>query len=206
MFGYHKAKREKKKLAHQVGQLKKQEKGFSNKQQDYDKNQRESQLSQANERASQMSEDRKKNYAEGRQRALGLFNDQSISGIDPEKRKAMQYEANKHIQRQHQSANRRLLGEQGVHGIVGKGGIGYAQQRDLQRLANESYGQSRRDLDKLDADQRMRNMAAVFAAEQGEAAQGQLDKQLALDELKLDEEKKRQRNFENQFNRLFSRL
>lgn len=206
MFGYHKAKRERKKLSKQVGELKKQEKGFSQKQQEYDRNQQNTQMNQANERASQMGEDRKKNYAEGRQRIQNLFNDETIRGIDPAKRSAMQYEANKQIQRQHQSANRRLLGEQGMHGIVGKGGVGYAQQRDLQRLANESYGQTRRDLDRLDADQRLRNIAATFAGEQGEAAQGQLDKQLALDELKLDEERKRQRNFENQFNRLFSRL
>lgn len=206
MFGYHKAKREKKRLARQVGELDKKEEGFSQKQQEYDKNQQQTQMTQANERAQQMGEDRKKHYAEGRERIQSLFNDESIHGLDPEKRKAMQYEANKQIQRQHQSANRRLLGDQGMHGVVGKGGVGYAQQRDLQRLADESYGQSRRDIDKMDSDQRMRNLAAIFAGEQGEASQGQLDKQLALDELKLDEERKRQRNFENQFSRLFSRV
>ena len=93
-----------------------------------------------------------------------------------------------------------------MHGIVGQGGVGYAQQKDLQKLANESKGQATRDLDKLDADLRLKNIAAIFAGEQGEAAQRQLDKQLALDELKLDDERKRQRLFEDQFNRLFSRV
>lgn len=206
MFGYHKAKREKKRMKRQMDDLKKQQQGFSKEQQAYDQQQKENQKAQAAESAKQSAEDRKKAYAEGRQRVMDLYNDPSITGLDPEKKKAMQYEANKQIQRQHQSANRRLLGDQGAHGIVGKGGVGYAQQRDLQRLADENYGQAKRDITKLDADQRMKNLAAIFAGEQGEAAQAQLDKQIALDELRLDEEKKRQRMFEDQFNRLFSRV
>lgn len=206
MFGYHKAKREKKRLQRQMGDLKKQQKSYSKDQLAYEQQQKENQKTQAAQDAQKSAEDRKKAYGEGRQRIQDLFSDPTITGLDPEKRKAMQYEASKQIQRQHQSANRRLLGDQGAHGIVGKGGVGYAQQRDLQRLADESYGQARRDLDKMDADQRMKNIAAIFAGEQGEAAQQQLDKQLALDELKLDEERKRQRLFEDQFNRLFSRV
>lgn len=206
MFGYHKASREKKRLARQQEDLEKESENFSKNQQDYERQQDESRQARATERANQMAEDRKKSYAQGRERVQSLYNDPSITGMDPEKRKAMQYEANKQIQRSHQSANRRLLGEQGQHGIVGKGGVGYAQQRDLQRLANEAQGQSMRDLDKLDSDLRLKNIAAIFAGEQGEAAQSQLDKQLALDELKLDEERKRQRMWEDRFNRLFSRV
>lgn len=206
MFGYHKAKREKKRLQRQMGDLKKQQKSFSKDQIAYDKEQQSAQKTQADERAAQMAEDRKVGRQEGRQHVMELFNDPTITGMDPNKRNALQYEANKQIQRQHQSANRRLLGDQGARGIVGKGGVGYAQQRDLQRLADENYGQARRDIDKLEADQRLKNVAAIFAGEQGEAAQRQLDKQLALDELKLDDERKRQRRFEDQFNRLFSRV
>lgn len=169
----------------------------------------EHKLGQRNEaitRANESKAERQASYGEGRQRAMDLFNDPSIKGLSDEKRNALQYEANKQIQRQHQSADRKLLGSQGQHGIVGKGGVGYAQRRDLQGLANESYGQVNRDLDKLNEDQRMKQIAAIFAGEQGEAAQYQLDKQLALDELKLDEERKRQRAFEDKFDKLFSRI
>ena len=118
----------------------------------------------------------------------------------------MQYEANKGIQRSTQAANRKLLGDQASHGVVGKGGVGYAQQRDLQKMSTEAQSGVHRDLDKMNADLRLKNIAAIFAGEQGEASQAQLDKQLALDELNLNEEKKRQRAMEDQMNRLFSRL
>jgi hypothetical protein len=118
----------------------------------------------------------------------------------------MEFESNKGIQRQHQAANRRLLGEQGMHGIVGKGGVGYAQQKDLQRLANEARSQSQRDINKIDSDLSLKKLAAMFNIEQGEAAQAGLDRQLAIDELKLDEEQKRQRRYEDQMNRIFRRI
>lgn len=159
----------------------------------------------ANERARQMGEDRKASREEGKKYAEEVLS-RDIQGLDPKKRSAMEYEANKNIQRQHQSANRKLLGEQSRHGIVGQGGVGYAQQRDLQRLANEGYGQTSRDLDKLDADLALKKLAAMFNIEQGEATQAQLDKQMAIDELKLDDELRRQRNYEDQVNRLFSRV
>ena len=118
----------------------------------------------------------------------------------------MQYEAQRNIERQHQNAQRKLLGEQSRHGIVGKGGVGYAQMNDLQRLANESQGQATRDIEKLNADLAMKKLAAMFNIEQGEATQNQLDRQMAIDELDLERERKRQRFFEDQFNRLFSRV
>ena len=118
----------------------------------------------------------------------------------------MQYEANKGIQRSMQQANRKLLGEQGLHGITGKSGVGYAQQRDLQRMGAEAQAGVHRDLDKLNADLALKKLAASFNIEQGEAAQSQLDKQIALDELNLAEERKRQRFFEEQANKQFSRI
>jgi hypothetical protein len=89
-----------------------------------------------------------------------------------------------------QSANRKLLGDQGQHGIVGKGGVGYAQQRDLQRLGTEAQAGAQRDISKQNADLRLKNIAAIYAGEQGEAAQSQLDNQMALDQLQFAEEKK----------------
>lgn len=158
------------------------------------------------EQTSQASEDRKKARQEGRQHAEELLNDPSIVGMDPKRYKTMQYEANKQIQRAHQSANRKLLGEQGMRGVTGKGGVGYAQQRDLMRMADEAYGQSTRDLNKLNDDLRMKKIASIFAGEQGEAAQAMLDKQLAQDQLNYEEERKKNQLWEDYFNRQFSRI
>lgn len=206
MFGYHKAKREKKRLKRQMEDAQNQQKQFSQEQLDYEKNQKEQQGKTAAENAAKSAEDRKIAKAEGRQHIMDLLHDPSIKGLDEKERSALQYEANKQIQRGHQSASRKLMGDQSQRGIVGKGGVAYAQEKDLLRLANDARGQATRDIDKLDSDLHMKNIAAIFAGESGEAAQRQLDKQLALDELRYDEEKKRQRMFEDQFNRLFSRL
>ena len=148
---------------------------------------------------------REKGYERGRQRAEELFNRPKI-GLSPEERSAIQFEANRGIKRSEQAANRRLLGEQGMHGISGKSGVAYAQQRDIARQANEARGQAQRDLSKLDEDRKLKNLAAMFSIEQGEAAQSQLDRQIAQDQLRLDDERKRQRYWENKFNRNLSRV
>jgi len=160
---------------------------------------------QVSEKAKQSATDREAARQAGRQDTEEFFK-KDIQGLDPEKRKALQYEANKGIQRGVQSANRKLLGEQSQHGIVGKGGVGYAQQRDLQRMGQEAQGQANRDLTKLDSDLALKKLAAIYSGGEGQAATAGLDKQMALDELQLAEERKRQRNFEDQFNRLFSRV
>ena len=206
MFGHHKRKREKRRA-------KREKESFNQEKMDWEKGsparEKEAadfQQSQVDEKAGKAAEDRKNSYAEGRKRIQDLYNDESIQGMDPEKRQALQYEANKGIQRSMQSANRKLLGEQGQHGIVGKGGVGYAQQRDLQKVGAEAQAGAQRDISKQNADLRLKNIAAIYAGEQGEAAQSQLDKQMALDQLQLADEKKRQRNMEDQLNRLFSRV
>lgn len=160
---------------------------------------------QVAEKSQKAKQDRIQARAEGREYSKDVLN-QEMQGLDPVKRQAMQYEANKGIQRSMQQANRKLLGEQSLHGIGGKSGVGYAQQRDLQRMASEAQGGVHRDLDKLDRDLALKKLAASFNIEQGEASQAQLDKQLALDELQLAEERKRQRFFEDQANKQFSRV
>lgn len=205
MFGYHKAKREKKKakkekesLAHERAHLESQKPEIQKQAADFQKSQVAEKTAEAKKTRNQAREEGKK-YAEE-------WINRDVKGLTDAERKAIQFEAKKGIQRQHQSANRRLLGEQSQKGIVGKGGVGYAQQRDLQKLANEAQGQATRDVTKLDTDLSRKNKAAMFGIEQGEAAQAQLDKQLALDELKQNDEIKRQRYLEDQMNRLFSRL
>jgi hypothetical protein len=206
MFGHHKRKREKRRMKRAQEELSQKQKDWEAGSPQREKEADDFKKTQVAEKSAQAAEDRKKSYAEGRQRVQDLYNDPTIQGLDPEKRQALQYEANKGIQRSMQSTNRKLLGDQASHGIVGKGGVGYAQQKDLQKMGMEAQGGVHRDLDKLNADLRLKNIAAIFAGEQGEASQAQLDKQLALDELNLNEEKKRQRAMEDQMNRLFSRL
>lgn len=159
----------------------------------------------ANERARQMAENRKNDLLEGRKYAEESLN-RDFQGLAPEKRAALQFEGNKNVERQHMAANRQLLGEQAQRGILPKSGVRFAQQKELQRLANEGYGQVHRDLEKLNADLAMKKLAAAINLEQGSAAQSQLDRQMAIDELRLEEEMARQRRQEDKVNRLFSRL
>ncbi len=205
MFGYHKAKREKKKAKREREDLKRERAFLEGQKPELERKQAEADKVQLAEKTAQSKTDRQQARQEGKAYAEEVLG-RDVQGLTPAQRNAMQFEANKQIQRQHQSANRKLLGDQSQHGIVGKGGVGYAQQRDLQKLANESQGQATRDIDKLNADLALKKLAAMFNIEQGEVAQNQLDKQMASDELKLSNEQKRQRYFEDQFNRLFSRL
>lgn len=160
---------------------------------------------QIEDKLKQARDSRNQAYQTGRTRAEELFA-RDVQGLDPKKRQAMQYEANRGIRRSTQAANRKLLGEQGMHGIGGKSGVGFAQQKELQRLAMDAQGGVTRDLDKLDVDERNRNRAAMLALEQGEASQDQIDRQMIIDQLNLEEERKRQRLLEDQFNRAFSRV
>jgi hypothetical protein len=206
MFGHHKAKRAKKRLKKESEALNEQKAKWEADSPQRQKEASDLQKSQVEEKANQSKEDRKQGYAEGRKRVQDLYADESIHGLDPEKRKAMQYAANQQIHRGHQAANRKLLGEQAQRGVVGKGGVGFAQQKELQKMAMDAEGSANRDLTNLDADLRLKNIAAIFAGEQGEASQNQLDKQMALDELKYEDEKKRNRNFEDYAYKQFSRI
>jgi hypothetical protein len=197
MFGHHQAKRAKKRLNREKEDFSRQKREYEAQSPEREKAQRDKQNQYADESAERAREQRKKDYEYGNERHEELM--RNTEGLDPAERKAMQYEANKGIQRSTQAANRHLLGDQASRGIVGKGGVGYQQQRDLQRLSNEAQRGVSRDLDKLNSDVRYKKLASKFAFQQGESAQSQLDKQMALDELKLEDERKRQRQFEDQF-------
>jgi len=205
MFGHHAARRQEKRLGKEKKQLNQQKMDWEKGKPGREKEAAEFQNQQVSEKAKQSATDREAARQAGRLDTEEFFK-KDVQGLDPEKRKALQYEANKGIQRGVQSANRKLLGEQSQHGIVGKGGVGYAQQRDLQRMGQEAQGQATRDLTKLDSDLALKKLAAIYTGGEGQAATAGLDKQMALDELQLQDEKKRQRNFEDQFNRLFSRV
>jgi hypothetical protein len=127
-------------------------------------------------------------------------------GLDPEQRRALQYEANKGIQRSMQSANRRLLGDQGQRGIGKGSGVGFAQQLELERAGRDAQGTADRDITKLDKDLELKKKAAIFNVSQGEAAQTQMDRQRASDDLQLYEERKRARAIEEKLNNLMARI
>lgn len=205
MFGHHKRKREKRRLKQQKADLESEKMKWQEGGPQRDKEAADFQNQQVADKTAQSKADRATAREEGKKYAEEVMN-RDVQGLTPEKRQAMQYEANKGIQRSMQSANRKLLGDQATHGIVGQGGVGYAQQKDLQKLGIDAQGQVHRDLDKLNADLALKKLAAMFNIEQGEVSQAQLDKQMAIDELQLQDEKKRQRNFEDQFNKLFSRV
>jgi hypothetical protein len=202
MFGHHQAKR-------QNRRAKKEKANFQKEKADWEKNSperlkeaEEAKKKTASERAEQNKADRAASRAEGRKYAEESFAKlEGTEGLDPETRKAMQYEANKSIQRNQQSANRKLLGDQSTRGIAGKSGVGYAQQRDLQKLGMEEQGAAERNLTKLDRDLKLKKWAAMFNIEQGEASQSQLDKQLAQQELEYEEEKRRNRQYEDDMRR-----
>ena len=207
MFGHHKAKRAKKKLKAEQSAFNQEKNQLAQNEPQREADLLAQQKKTASENAAQSKLDRQTAREEGRADTESfLRKDYSGLGLDPKVKEAMQYEANKAVQRGHQAANRKLLGEQSQSGILGKGGVGYAQQRDLMKMADEAQAGVNRDLTKLDKDLELKKMAAIYAGGEGQASQSQLDKQLALDELQLAEEKRRARNWEDKFNQAFSRI
>lgn len=205
MFGHFRRKREAKRQKEGRLKLKESKQRFEAqnperlKQEDlYNKNKIEESISTARS-------EREKARGRGREYANEVMG-RKVEGLDPNERRAMQYEANRGINRAAETANRELLGNQSRRGIVGRGGVGYAQQRELQRLAAEARGGVHRDLDKLNADMTEKRRAQHFGIEQGEAAQHGLDRQIAQDEINLEKERKRQREFEDRFYQQFSRI
>lgn len=205
MFGHSSRRRERKALKKERTAFEAEKNAYNAQEPQREMEREESVRNQIRRDTEEAKRARQEAREEGRKYAQDVLS-QDLKGLTPAQRNAMQYEANKSIQRSQQSANRRLLGDQGRRGIVGKGGVGYAQQRDLERIGQEARGQAARDLDRLDTDLALKKIGASFAIEQGEAAQNQLDRQLAADELRLNEERKRQRGYEDKFNRLFSRI
>lgn len=207
MFGHHKAKRAKKRMKAEQDAFSKEKQSWSDNAPEREAQLLNQQKENAKTSADQAKADRQSNRESGRADTEAfLRKDYTGLGLDPKVKSAMQYEANRAIHRGHQASNRKLLGEQSQSGIVGKGGVGYAQQRDLQRMAQEAEAGVDRDLTKLDKDLELKKMAAIYAGGEGEASQAQLDKQLALDELQLAEEKRRGRSWEDKFNQAFSRI
>lgn len=205
MFGHHKAKREKKRLKREQEAFNQQKTEWENQSPAREKQFNEQRKQQIGEKTAQSEATRSAAREKGRNE-LKNFLKESVEGLNPQHKQALQYEANKGIKRSYQNANRKLLGEQSQNGIGGQGGVGFAQQMSLQDMARQNQGQVTRDINKLDNDVALKRQAQIFAGGEGEAAQAMLDNQIAEDELNLMDERKRQRSFEDQFNKLLSRI
>lgn len=196
MFGYHKAKRAQKRA---------QKQAEINMEQPYQEKSNEQVKQQVAEDVAAAKESRKQAREEGKTYAQEVLG-RDVQGLDPKEKAAMQYEANKQVKRGQQSASRKLLGQQSMYGVGGRSGVAYAQQRDLQKMGQETMAQNLRDIDRLDQEAKLKNLAAMINLEQGEAAQDVLDRQIALDMLKLEEEKKKQKYYQNRADKNFSRI
>ena len=158
---------------------------------------------EANVLAKQQKEQRTQAEKEGRAKGDELIN-REMQGLTPQQKLAMRESGQHRVGREYQGYQRQLAAQQSRRGI--RGGTAYSQQADLANHAAEAGRQSERDLSELDADQRLKNIAASFAVEKGEGANQALDRQSAIDELRLREDRKRQRSQEDRFNHLFSRI
>jgi len=114
---------------------------------------------------------------EGQSFRMGL---QNAQGFSPEMARLKQYEAHKNIQREAQSAQRNLVGEQGMRGIGGRSGIAYAQRRDMNQAYGTQHQQAQSDYDKLNDAQRYANYLGEYTAGKGEEARYGTDLEAAL--------------------------
>lgn len=199
MFGRHAAKREKKKAQEERARLEEERKRLENAQPGYDQKVVEA----ASTQADQFRQDREAARQRGREYGEQVLN-RDVQGLTPRQRQSMEEGAQKKLNREMQGYQRKLLAQQGSRGV--KGGAAYAQQADLARAGQEAQSQYMRDIDQLDADASLKKLGALFGIEQGEAAQTQLDKQLALDMARMDEERKRQRQYEGKSQDYFARV
>jgi hypothetical protein len=189
--------------SHEYG--KKQEKKIGKQEKKQEKRELQHEKAYVSKTAHKAREKREHATERGMQRTREIFGKEE-QGLTPAQRSAMQYEAERQIGRGHQAQRRQLLGEQAQRGIVGKGGVAYAQQRDLARGASEQKGQVQRDLDKLNADLALKKQAAIFAGGQGEAALAGQEREQALNELRHRNERKMQKAQLERFSRSFSRV
>jgi hypothetical protein len=197
MFGSSKRKRQLKKIKQERGALTQQRAAWEAEQGSPEKIKAQSEQEIAASGAA-----RRKAEEEGRAGAETFFQ-KDVQGLSPEQKSAMQYEASRQVRRGVQGASRALMGEQGRHGILGKSGVAYAQQRDLQKMGQEALGQRQRDIQQMNADLAMKKLAAIYAGGKGEAAQSVLERQAAQDRAEYEAERRRQRPYAERINELF---
>jgi hypothetical protein len=176
---------------------------YSKNQLDAESRERENLKQEAYKQAQGLKTSRDTARQEGRRYGEELIG-RNYQGLSPQQRLAYEESAKTKLNRDLQGQQRRLVAQQGARGV--RGGAAYAQQADLARASMENQSQLQRDLNQLDSDLALKKLAAVFNVEQGQVAQSDLDRQTALDELRYEQEKKRQRMLENQYMRQLSRI
>jgi hypothetical protein len=132
------------------------------------------------------------------------FMGRNFQGLNPTQRRLAEERGRQGINREVQGMQRQLVANQGRRGI--RGGAAYAQQADLARMGTQSQQELQRDIEQQNQDMALKRMAATYAMGQGEVAQRQTDRQLALEQAELAQEKKRQRKLQGQYSKLFSRV
>jgi hypothetical protein len=128
------------------------------------------------------------------------FHARKFTGLTPEERARHESDAARRINRQIQGHQRELIGKQGHHGV--RGGSAYAQKADLARLGMEAKNEANSAIRGMDQDLALKKMASQFAIEEGGAAEYLTNEQQAANELLLENERKRNRRHEAQFNRI----
>jgi hypothetical protein len=158
---------------------------------------------QAYKEAQNMQNIGEEGIARGKKRGEEFLS-REFKGLNPEQEQRYQSQANRRINREVEGAQRELIGKQGHRGM--KGGQAFAQRAHLANQGNELRGEASDKIRNLDSDLALKKMASQFAIEEGERAQSILNNQSALDQLLLDEERKKQRRAQQQFNGNFSRI
>jgi hypothetical protein len=205
MFGHHHRKRERKKLRRERSAFETERKAFEAQRPAAEAQDRTTEAQRVSEVLQRKRAAREERGRYGIEQGEALLN-RNVQGLTPREREAMSVEANQRINRNLHAAQGKLATAQPHRATVGISRTRDAQHRSLQREAQEQQGQVQRDIDRLEADQRRRHLAALAAYQQGEMALGEADEEKAEQELKHENELKRQRAREEQFNRLFSRL
>lgn len=136
-----------------------------------------------------MKKDREAAEESGYKRGEEFLN-RPVQGFTPQERSTMQYERERDVDREQKAANRKLLGEQGMRGIVGRGGIGETQRREIANAGQAARAGVTRDLDKLSSDRALKRQAQILSMGLNESTQQQADKQLLESRRNYDKEQK----------------
>lgn len=203
MFGYHKAKREKKRAKREREALQADIERLKREQQIDPVKEQQTIQEQINQTANEQKERDKIAREEGKKYADEVLS-REYEGLTKHQRGSLQESADAQINRDIQGYEKKLLAQQGRRGV--RGGAAYAQKQDLARMGTEAQTQMQRDLSTLDADLALKKLAAAYNIEQGEVGQEALRQQMARDTLKSYDERKYQKWLTEQANKLFQRV
>lgn len=152
---------------------------------------------QAKTHAEEMHQTEQKGREEGRKRQEEFFG-RNFEGLTAKDRARHESDAARRINREIASHRKEIIGKRGHHGM--RGGSAYAQEADLARLGHEAHNEARSAIQGMDRDLALKKQAAAFAVEEGGASGRLMNEQAALDELKLENERKKQNKYLHRWN------